>query len=84
MAQGGSFTVGGSGGPDSQFVPLRLSPGERVSVSSRNAEAAGGGVTIVQNVNASGTDPAGVARAMKIAEQSAISKIKDMQRRGRR
>lgn len=29
---GGSFKVGGSGGPDSQFVPLNLSPGEIVNV----------------------------------------------------
>ena len=29
---GGSFTVGGSGGPDSQLVPLQLTPGEIVNV----------------------------------------------------
>lgn len=32
FATGGSFTVGGSGGPDSQLVPLRLTPGEIVNV----------------------------------------------------
>lgn len=29
---GGSFRVGGAGGPDSQLVPLRLTPGEIVNV----------------------------------------------------
>lgn len=32
FATGGSFTVGGVGGPDSQFMPLWLSPGEMVDV----------------------------------------------------
>ncbi len=30
---GGSFTVGGQGGPDSQMVAFKASPGERVSVT---------------------------------------------------
>ena len=30
---GGSFIVGGQGGPDSQMVSFRASPGERVTVS---------------------------------------------------
>lgn len=42
FATGGSFTVGGSGPPDSQVFPLHLSPGEMVNVSrpgeSGNAE----------------------------------------------
>ena len=32
FATGGQFVVGGSGGPDSQFVPLALTPGEVVSI----------------------------------------------------
>ena len=32
FATGGSFTVGGWGGPDSQFMPLWLTPGEMVDV----------------------------------------------------
>lgn len=43
---GGSFTVGGSGGPDSQLVAFRATPGEPVNVGQ------GGGVNIT--VNASG------------------------------
>lgn len=44
FATGGSFTIGGSGGPDSQFVPFWGSPGEMVDVktpyqaSSQNRE----------------------------------------------
>lgn len=34
FATGGSFTVGGSGGVDSQMVSMRASPGERVTIST--------------------------------------------------
>lgn len=37
---GGSFTVGGSGGPDSQFVPLHLSPGEVGNITRPDVMAA--------------------------------------------
>ncbi len=47
---GGEFTVGGSGGPDSQFVGFRASPGERVTVTP--AGQGGAGVSIVINNNA--------------------------------
>lgn len=33
LQTGGAFTVGGSGGPDSQLVAFRATPGERVNVS---------------------------------------------------
>lgn len=48
-ATGGSFTVGGSGGVDSQLVQLRASPGERVNVS-RSGQASEGGSSGVTNV----------------------------------
>ena len=32
-ARGADFTVGGSGGPDSQFIPMMLSPRERVKIT---------------------------------------------------
>lgn len=35
--QGGSFMVGGSGGPDSQLVAFKGSPGERVDVTRKGA-----------------------------------------------
>lgn len=34
FATGGSFTVGGSGGVDSQMVSMRASPGERVTIAT--------------------------------------------------
>jgi hypothetical protein len=40
FAHGGRFRVGGSGGPDSMLVPLRLSPGELVEVAPASAAGA--------------------------------------------
>jgi len=46
---GGSFTVGGVGGVDSQLRTLRLTPGEKVTVSRPNqGSATAGGVLYVQ------------------------------------
>lgn len=49
FANGGSFIVGGVGGPDSQLVQFMASPNERVTVSTP-AQQAGGGMTFVSNV----------------------------------
>lgn len=46
-ALGGSFTVGGVGGPDSQLAMLRVSPGERIDVTAPGKSA--GGNVIVNN-----------------------------------
>lgn len=46
---GGGFTVGGSGGPDSQTVAFRATPGERVDISTPG-QAGAGGLTL--NINA--------------------------------
>lgn len=43
FAEGGSFTVGGSGGTDSQLVAFRATPGERVDISTRSQQHAQGG-----------------------------------------
>lgn len=37
---GGSMTVGGSGGPDSQLVAFRATPGEKVQVNTPSQDAA--------------------------------------------
>ena len=42
FAQGGSFKVGGVGGPDSQLVQMALSPGEMVDVKKPGQTAPGG------------------------------------------
>jgi len=50
FATGGSFTVGGSGGTDSQFVPIMATPGERVTVETpaqqRQSDRGGGGSSV--------------------------------------
>lgn len=50
FATGGSFTVGGSGGVDSQLVQLRASPGERVTVQRPNQSNGGERTQIVFNI----------------------------------
>lgn len=54
---GGSFTVGGYGGTDSQMVAFRATPGEMVDVRRPGQPAAGGGVTIVNHNDFRGVDP---------------------------
>lgn len=53
FANGGSFTVGGQGGTDSQLVAFRATPGERVTVGHGNA-GGGGGVMVVVNNHVAG------------------------------
>ena len=48
---GGSFNVGGSGGPDSQVVAFRASPNERVSVQTPSQQREGGPSVNVQPQN---------------------------------
>ena len=56
LQHGGSFTVGGQGGTDSQLVRFMATPGERVTVETpaQQSKRSGGGagVTIHQTVNA--------------------------------
>lgn len=47
--QGGSFTVGGRGGSDSQLVAFRATPGERVSVDTGDSPRGAAGFTVIQN-----------------------------------
>ncbi len=48
---GGSAMVGGSGGPDSQLVQIKATPGERLTVEtpSQQRNGDGGGTTVVQS-----------------------------------
>jgi hypothetical protein len=46
FASGGSGVVGGSGGPDSKFIGMRLSPGELVNVSKPGNDNGGGQIVI--------------------------------------
>jgi lambda family phage tail tape measure protein len=49
FATGGNFTVGGSGGTDSQLVSFRATPGERVQVTTPGQQS--GGITVINNNN---------------------------------
>jgi len=81
---GGGFTVGGSGGPDSKLAAFRVSPGERVSITKPN-QSAGGAITIVNNVNVSGNGVtmAEVNAAVAQGNQSTMANLADIRRRGR-
>ena len=65
FAQGGSFTVGGSGGTDSQMVAFNATPGERVTVETPQQQA-GGGVTV--NVNGVGAADLAAILQNKVSE----------------
>lgn len=51
FATGGDFTVGGSGGTDSQVVAFKATPGEAVSVRTPGQQAGGDGTTVVNHFN---------------------------------
>lgn len=59
FATGGSFTVGGAGGTDSQLVAFRATPGEEVSIRTPGQQAANGGTYFI---DARGADAGGLAR----------------------
>lgn len=59
---GGSFSVGGAGGVDSQVVAFRATPGEMVDVRKGGQERQGMAYAPVYNIDARGADAAAVAR----------------------
>jgi hypothetical protein len=67
FADGGSFTVGGAGGTDSQTVAFRATPGEHVSVSTPEQMKRGGGDTYV--IDARGADKEGLRRLETMIQQ---------------
>jgi hypothetical protein len=66
FARGGAFTVGGSGGRDSQLVAFNATPGERVNVR-RPGQDIGGGLVVEVNQ----TIGVGVAQTVR-AEMAAL------------
>jgi tape measure domain-containing protein len=54
FAKGGEFTVGGRGGTDKNFVPLRLTRGERVNITPKGEESSRG--VMIGSVNISTND----------------------------
>lgn len=83
FATGGSFTVGGSGGTDSQLVAFKATPGEMVNVQTPGQQQAGGGVTIIQNISVdSRSDRASIVQAMIQAKDLAKAEIYNSMQRG--
>jgi len=81
---GGSFTVGGSGAPDSRVAAFRVSPGERVSVT-KPGQSQGGGFVINNNINitGNGVTMAEVNQAVQQASNATRADLADLRRRGR-
>lgn len=86
--EGGQFTVGGYGGPDSEIVAFKASPGETVSVGS-GAVGGGGGVGAIR-VDVSGANGdaeierrvrAGVAAGLAAYDERLPGRILDINRR---
>lgn len=67
-AHGGTFTVGGPGGIDTQLAALRVSPGEQISVSGPGDTAMSGGMVVnyAPAIDARGADAAAVARLAQV------------------
>lgn len=57
FAQGGSFKVPGAGGIDSQIAAMRVTPGERVTVTKDGSYPGGGAISIVNHNDFRGVDP---------------------------
>jgi tape measure domain-containing protein len=68
---GGSFMVGGDGGPDSQLVQFMASPDERVTVATPQQQQASSSINIPINLNVSGADP----RQWKASEGQVIASL---------
>lgn len=83
FADGGSFKVGGSGGTDSQLVAFRASPNETVSINKPGQ--GGGGVTIVNNVDARGNSDLVQVLPAILAQNSkqTVDQVRDLVRRGK-
>lgn len=87
FANGGAFTVGGTGGVDSQLVQFMASPGERVTID-KPGQRRGGGIVFNQNVNVeAGANLSDIDRFLRpvLAEErdATLAKLNQMQLEGR-
>jgi len=75
FAEGGAFTVGGVGGPDSQLVEFMATPGERVIVQPAGG-GGGGGIVINQTINGGGEELARrIAAVTKAAAERELERF---------
>lgn len=79
-ATGGSFTVGGSGGVDSQLVQLRATPGERVNVSRSGQSSEGGSIGVTNVFNITTPD----VKGFKASETQIAARMARLANRGTR
>lgn len=83
FASGGAFTVGGSGGTDSQLVAFKATPGEEVSIRTPMQQTGNGGITIQQHIYPSpGVSASDLMQAMVQAKNAAVAEISNSMRRG--
>lgn len=83
FATGGHFTVGGSGGTDSQVVAFKATPGEKVSVRTPAQAGNGGGDTFVFSPQiASGVTQQDLAAMLPRMYDSFVARVADKVRRG--
>lgn len=75
MANGGSFSVGGSGAIDSKLVSFRATPGELVNVRKPGQSGGGGGEVIHISLNPSEGWVAGVADRQIHTRSGAIVRV---------
>jgi hypothetical protein len=85
FATGGSFEVGGRGGTDSNVIAFKATKGERVTVQTPQQQGMGGGVTIhnVYNVSGSGVTPAEVQQIVERGQEQTKAQIANSMRRKR-
>jgi len=82
FATGGGFTVGGSGGTDSQLVAFRATPGEQVLVKTPAQQGGGGSITVAPVYNIQGGGNSEELRAvMADTTQRTIAMLRDMKQR---
>ncbi len=88
FATGGSFTVGGIGGTDSQLVQFKATPGEQVTVSTPGGESQEMQPPIIQNVyietGVSQTVRAEMLRLLPAIKQETVAGVVEARQRSPR
>lgn len=86
FATGGSFVVPGPNSGDRVIPIFRANGGERVTISQPGSGGAGPAVSVVNNIDARGADPASEARiraAIADSERRTIAQVAQLAKRGR-
>jgi len=84
FATGGSFTVGGAGGVDSQMVAFRASPGEKVDITRPGEQKNGSNETTSGNMSITMNVYTQDAQSFKRSEGQVQAQLARMAQRGKR